>query len=59
VSTAQKAVEEHNSNARFAAVSKAAGDTGADDADLAQGLVPSVAHKDTHMIHWTQLSRGE
>jgi hypothetical protein len=46
VSTAKLAVEEHNFNARSAAASMAAGNTGA-DADLAEGLVPSEAQKDT------------
>jgi hypothetical protein len=48
VSTAKAAVDEHNSNARSAAASGVAGDAGADDADLAEGLVPSEAQKDTH-----------
>jgi hypothetical protein len=48
VSTAKKAVDEHNSNARSAAASVATGESGADDADLAEGLIPSKAQKDTH-----------
>jgi hypothetical protein len=47
VSTAKTAVDEHNYNARSSAASGAAGETWADDADLAEGRVPSEAQKGT------------
>ena len=47
VSTAKLAMEEHTQNARSAAASLAAGETGA-DADLAEGLVPSEAQQNTY-----------
>jgi hypothetical protein len=50
VSTAKKAVDEHNSNARSAAASGAAADTQGQmtDADLVEGLAPPVTQKDIH-----------